>query len=144
MATESKNYLSAAGLALKRAWQGLAEKDQDADSAKPGTDLETPATEPFRQDKPGLPTNYHASDVAAPAEPIPQVPTNEARRRPMKTADEYRDKAAECERLARDGDDDLRALYNVQAAHWRFLAEQADTFEAQAQKRKILDAPSEQ
>jgi hypothetical protein len=116
MAAASKK--SSAALALAGAVQRFAEKH--AELAKRAAEIEASLTEPIRQDK-------------------PELPTNEAcRRNPMQTADQYRGKAAECERLARDGDaTDLRALYLVQAAHWRFLAEQADQFEHQAQKRGI-------
>jgi hypothetical protein len=108
---------SAAALGWACAVQRFAEKH--AELAKRTADVEA-STQPILQDK-------------------PELPTNEAcRRNPMQTADEYRGKAAECERLARDGDAaDLHALYLIQAAHWRFLAEQADQFERQAQKRGI-------
>jgi hypothetical protein len=55
------------------------------------------------------------------------------------TPDEYRSKAQDCERMARDGDPDLRAMYLAMAAQWRLLAEQLELVEVQTQKRFVLE-----
>jgi hypothetical protein len=54
------------------------------------------------------------------------------------TPDEYRSKAQDCERLARDGDPDLRAMYAAMAAQWRHFAEQLELVEVQTQKRFVV------
>ena len=56
----------------------------------------------------------------------------------MMTADEYQAKAQECERLARDGDPDLRAMYVAMAVQWRLFAEQLELIEVQSQKRFVV------
>ena len=54
------------------------------------------------------------------------------------TADQYRAKAGECKRLARDGDAALRAMYLAQAAQWRHLAEKTELLQVQAHKRIVV------
>ena len=56
----------------------------------------------------------------------------------MMTADEYRSKAEECERMAREGDAALHAMYLAHAAQWRTLAEQTELLKTQAQKRFVI------
>ena len=55
------------------------------------------------------------------------------------TADEYRGKAEECERMTRDGDAALRAMYLAQAAQWRLLARQTELLKAQAERRFVVE-----
>jgi hypothetical protein len=57
----------------------------------------------------------------------------------MVTPDQYRSKARDCERLARDGDPHLRAMYASMAAQWRLFAEQLDRVEVQTQKRFVVE-----
>ena len=54
------------------------------------------------------------------------------------TATDYRIKAEECERKAREGDPTLRAMYLAFENEYRHFAERLDLVEAQAKKRFVV------